>query len=104
MPINWVRILVECPLDLTFAFDTLIPLILNVIKFCIAVKTNPPFEVKLIPEEGFPRSLRVEWKRPIDRVYLHLRYHIRFCTASSKEWSEVNLIVSCFNQYCIISH
>ncbi|XP_062334539.1 interleukin-6 receptor subunit beta [Osmerus eperlanus] len=53
------------------------------------VKTNPPSEVKLIPETEFPRSLRVEWKHPIHPTYLNLRYHIRFCTASSKEWFEV---------------
>nr|QGA72063.1 interleukin-6 receptor beta [Plecoglossus altivelis] len=52
-------------------------------------KTNPPFGVKLIPENEFPRSLRVEWEHPISELYLRLRYHIRFCTAGSKEWFEV---------------
>uniref|UniRef100_A0A1A7XCK5 Interleukin 6 signal transducer n=1 Tax=Iconisemion striatum TaxID=60296 RepID=A0A1A7XCK5_9TELE len=55
------------------------------------VKTNPPLNVQLIPEEIFPTSLLIQWNPPIASVYVKLKYQIRFCPHGSQNWSYVPL-------------
>ncbi|KAG5836683.1 hypothetical protein ANANG_G00231020 [Anguilla anguilla] len=42
------------------------------------VKTDPPKNVEVVSEEGFPTSLLVRWEHPIEEVYITLKYNIRF--------------------------
>ncbi|XP_026996793.2 interleukin-6 receptor subunit beta-like [Tachysurus fulvidraco] len=53
-------------------------------------KPNPPANVRLIPEDGFPTSLMVNWTHPIHETYFKLRYIIRYCQAGCSVWQEIH--------------
>ncbi|XP_071371765.1 interleukin-6 receptor subunit beta [Centroberyx affinis] len=53
------------------------------------VKTNPPTDMKVIPEKDFPTSLLMKWTRPIAKEYVKLMYQIRFCSNGSPTWTNV---------------
>ncbi|XP_064158204.1 uncharacterized protein LOC135236011 isoform X2 [Anguilla rostrata] len=53
------------------------------------VKTDPPNNVEVVSEEGFPTSLLVRWEHPIEDVYITLKYNIRYCPAGAHMWSQV---------------
>ncbi|XP_040013305.1 interleukin-6 receptor subunit beta isoform X2 [Xiphias gladius] len=55
------------------------------------VKTNPPADVKVIPE-NFPTSLLINWNRPISKQNLGLTYQIRFRPNGSQSWTYVPLV------------
>ncbi|XP_035524114.1 LOW QUALITY PROTEIN: interleukin-6 receptor subunit beta [Morone saxatilis] len=67
------------------------PLLHLVVSF-VAVKTNPPSDVIVIPERTFPTSLLINWAHPIDEVYVKLTYEIRFCPSGSQNWTYVPLV------------
>lgn len=52
-------------------------------------KPNPPAHVRVIPEDGFPTSLMVNWSHPIHETIFKLRYHIRYCQAGCSVWKEI---------------
>ncbi|XP_046717209.1 interleukin-6 receptor subunit beta-like [Silurus meridionalis] len=53
------------------------------------VQTNPPGNIRVIPEDGFPTSLMVNWTHPIHDTVLKLSYHIRYCKAGCSVWEEL---------------
>lgn len=52
-------------------------------------KPNPPANVRIIPEDGFPTSLMVNWTHPIHETIFKLKYHIRYCQAGCSIWQEL---------------
>ncbi|XP_058268553.1 interleukin-6 receptor subunit beta [Hemibagrus wyckioides] len=52
-------------------------------------KPNPPAHVRIIPEDGFPKSLMVNWTHPIHETIFKLKYHIRYCQAGCSVWQEI---------------
>lgn len=62
--------------------------------FVVAVKTNPPSDVKVIAEKDFPTSLLIRWVEPIAKEYVKLTYQIRFCPHGSHSWTYVSILVS----------
>lgn len=63
-------------------------------KLClfVAVKTNPPSNVKVISEKIFPTSLLINWTLPIPEVYVKLTYQIRYCPNGSQSWTYVSSV------------
>lgn len=57
--------------------------------FFFQVKPSPPANVRIVPEDGFPRSLMVNWTHPIHATFFKLKYHIRYCQAGCSVWQEV---------------
>lgn len=55
----------------------------------LLAKPNPPKNVKISAEDGFPTSLMVTWEHPIHELIFKLRYHIRYCQAGCSVWEEV---------------
>ncbi|KAJ8261165.1 hypothetical protein COCON_G00168880 [Conger conger] len=55
------------------------------------LKLNPPKDVEVVSEPGFPTSLLVRWEHPIDiePYSLTLNYSIRYCAVESQVWSQV---------------
>ncbi|KAJ8401901.1 hypothetical protein AAFF_G00374820 [Aldrovandia affinis] len=53
------------------------------------VKTNPPRDIEVVSEKGFPTSLLVRWNHSITWPDFELQYNIRFCAAGAHVWSEV---------------
>ncbi|KAI1905347.1 hypothetical protein AGOR_G00015170 [Albula goreensis] len=53
------------------------------------VKTNPPINVTVTSEDGFPTSLWIRWKHPIRQEFFELKYNIRYCKNGSHVWTEV---------------
>ncbi|KAG9353595.1 hypothetical protein JZ751_011715 [Albula glossodonta] len=47
------------------------------------VKTNPPINVNVTSEDGFPTSLLIRWKHPIRQEFFELKYNIRYCKNGS---------------------
>ncbi|KAF3848725.1 hypothetical protein F7725_015222 [Dissostichus mawsoni] len=54
------------------------------------LKTNPPSDIKVISEKGFPTSLLMLWTHPIEKYYGKLIYEIRFCAIGSPNWTYVS--------------
>ncbi|XP_077593278.1 interleukin-6 receptor subunit beta isoform X2 [Stigmatopora nigra] len=52
------------------------------------VKTDPPLNVQVIPENTLPRSLLIRWNHSIDNQYVKLRYEIRYSQKGSNVWSK----------------
>uniref|UniRef100_A0A8C6S910 Fibronectin type-III domain-containing protein n=1 Tax=Neogobius melanostomus TaxID=47308 RepID=A0A8C6S910_9GOBI len=53
------------------------------------IKTNPPSHINIISENIFPRSLLLNWTRPIGKTELNLIYEVRFTSEGSQNWSYV---------------
>ncbi|MCI4388367.1 hypothetical protein PGIGA_G00084920 [Pangasianodon gigas] len=53
-------------------------------------KPKPPANVRIIPEDGFPTSLMVNWTHPLHETTFKLRYHIRYCQAGCSVWQEIS--------------
>ena len=69
----------------------------------VAVKTNPPSDVKVISEKSFPTSLLINWTQPIAKEHMKLTYEIRFCPNGSQSWTYVSMSES-HSHYNLILH
>ncbi|XP_028273714.1 interleukin-6 receptor subunit beta isoform X2 [Parambassis ranga] len=56
------------------------------------VKPNPPSDVQILSENGFSTSLLINWIHPINKVYVELKYQIRFAPRGSHQWTYVPLM------------
>ncbi|KAM9793544.1 interleukin-6 receptor subunit beta isoform X1 [Syngnathus typhle] len=52
-------------------------------------KTNPPSDVEVFSENTFPTSLLINWKHPIPKQMIALKYQIRYCQNGSHSWINV---------------
>ncbi|XP_029940484.1 interleukin-6 receptor subunit beta [Salarias fasciatus] len=55
------------------------------------VQTSPPSNVQAISEKNFSTSLLINWTEPMPKVYLSLKYEIRFCRRGASDWTYVPL-------------
>uniref|UniRef100_A0A672FEV8 Fibronectin type-III domain-containing protein n=1 Tax=Salarias fasciatus TaxID=181472 RepID=A0A672FEV8_SALFA len=55
------------------------------------VKYIPPSNVQAISEKNFSTSLLINWTEPMPKVYLSLKYEIRFCRRGASDWTYVPL-------------